>query len=275
MNKAEFLMLLRSKRAGLEENLARLSAKILVTRSTPDSWSIKDALAHLTYYEQHMLNNVRQSMENGTEISGVTLEEQTTRNAQIFANNWDKPLAEVLTEMRGSFAQVTAYVETIPEDILLDPDHFAWLNGMPLWQYILDETSGEHYEEHLGSLMEQSKKYYRFVCGDEGIYAVVESDCPRDDPRRKTKPDGAWLPKVGPDYPGAISFWTEFGLQKYLESGLFQWHRSVVNDSVQVIVCAQLETIFYSDEYQVICPPQAVVQQKVFLVEEFLQKRNV
>ncbi len=59
-----------------------------------------------------------------------------------------------MTDIRTSFAQVSVLVEEIPETVLIDPHHFDWLNGMPLWQYILDETVGEHYEEHLGSLME-------------------------------------------------------------------------------------------------------------------------
>ena len=63
-------------------------------------------------------------------------------------------------------------------------------------------------------------QYYRFTCSGKGIYEVVDRDCPRTDPRRFDKPDGSWLPKVGPNFPGAISFWTEKGLEKYKQSPL-------------------------------------------------------
>ncbi|MCY4644363.1 MAG: hypothetical protein OXB88_07055 [Bacteriovoracales bacterium] len=67
------------------------------------------------------------------------------------------------------------------------------------------------------------------------------------------KPDGAWLPKVGFKYPGAISFWTECGLERYKNSGLFKWHRSVVAGEVQVTQKRISElNVLYEDKYQVI-----------------------
>ncbi|MFN8487934.1 MAG: DinB family protein [Caldilineaceae bacterium] len=153
MNKAEFLDILRTKRTHLEENLAKLSAEQLTRRAAPGSWSIKDGLAHLTFYEQHMLNQVHRALQQELETHNVTKAEQTTRNAQIYERNQDRSLTEVLAEMQASFAEVITLVEMIPETILIEPKYFAFLNGMPLWQYILDETSGEHYEEHLGALM--------------------------------------------------------------------------------------------------------------------------
>lgn len=155
MNKAEFLRTVRTKRAHLEENLQFASEEQLVERTTLDGWSIKDGLAHLTFYEQHMLNQVRLALKDELKILPLTATERISRNARIFAANQDRPLADVLAEMQRSFSEVMALVESIPDPILTDPAHFrGWLNGMPLWQYIMDETSGEHYEEHLGHLME-------------------------------------------------------------------------------------------------------------------------
>lgn len=88
-------------------------------------------------------------------ISPLTDAERIARNARVFAANQDRPLADVLAEMQRSFVEVMVLVESISDPILTDPAHFrGWLNGMPLWQYILDETSGEHCEEHLGHLMD-------------------------------------------------------------------------------------------------------------------------
>lgn len=102
-----------------------------------------------------MLNQVRLALIGELKISPMTADDLHARNAHIFAHNQDRPLAGVLTEMARSFAEVLALVETIPEAVLTDPKHFlGWLKGMPLWEYILDETSGEHYTEHLGHLMD-------------------------------------------------------------------------------------------------------------------------
>lgn len=96
-------------------------------------------------------------------------------------------------------------------------------------------------------------RYYRVVSGTAGIYEAVDRDCPSDDPRRSHKPDGAWLPKVGHRFGGAISFWTETGLNRYMECGLFSWHASVVRERPAVL-CASIQgPVLYSDPYQIIC----------------------
>lgn len=96
--------------------------------------------------------------------------------------------------------------------------------------------------------------WYRATVDSIGIYEAVERDCSRDDIRRQTKPDGGWLPRVGTKYPGAISYWTEFGWKVYSESGLFDWHKSVVNGEVRVERWYEKPgNVLYEDEYQVIC----------------------
>ena len=95
--------------------------------------------------------------------------------------------------------------------------------------------------------------FYRFESGNKGIYEAVDLDCPRTDPRRENKPDGSWLPKVGEKYPRAISFWTEKGVEKYFESGLQEWHRSVLKTSLNVLKLDQPKDVLYEDEFQVIC----------------------
>lgn len=95
---------------------------------------------------------------------------------------------------------------------------------------------------------------YRFESNDAGVYEAVEKDCPRSDLRRNLKPDGSWLPKVGTDFPGLTSYWTEYGLKKYLESGLQEWHRSVLTNPLIIITADKPKKADYEDEYQVICP---------------------
>jgi len=95
--------------------------------------------------------------------------------------------------------------------------------------------------------------WYRVTVNNIGIYEAVERDCSRDDIRRQTKPDGGWLPRVGTEYPGAISYWTEFGWKTYNESGLYDWHKSVVNGEVRVECLNERPgKVLYEDEYQII-----------------------
>ena len=102
--------------------------------------------------------------------------------------------------------------------------------------------------------------FYRFVVEDVGIYEAVARDCPKEpyDTRRDTKPDGSWVPKKGPDFPGAISFWTKKGLARYMESGLCAWHVSVVKGEVYVEQTKRPQSVLYEDEYQIIVDPAVV-----------------
>ena len=112
--------------------------------------------------------------------------------------------------------------------------------------------------------------YYRILSGDTGIYEAVDRDCPKDDPRRSEKPDGYWLAKVGPLFPNAISFWTHEGLHKYIESGLFSWHTSVVQKGVRVITIETPDQIVYQDPYQILTESRPIPVIQEAALPEFL-----
>jgi len=115
-------------------------------------------------------------------------------------------------------------------------------------------------------------EYYRFIVGKKGIYEKVELDCLKTDLRKKTKPDGSWLTKIGKDYPGAISFWTKEGMMKYVKSGLSNWHASVVEGEVEVIIIKEPNNILYRDKYQIIILPTEVNIKEKLKLNEFLKK---
>jgi uncharacterized cupin superfamily protein len=103
-----------------------------------------------------------------------------------------------------------------------------------------------------------SEKVYRFTCDGIGIYEAVEKSCRRDDRRRQQKPDGSWLPKIGENYPGAISFWKKAGFKKYTDSGLRDWHYSVAEGQAKLFIAEKPADVLYEDEFQVICAADAV-----------------
>lgn len=112
-----------------------------------------------------------------------------------------------------------------------------------------------------------SKKFFRYTTDDMGIYEAVEKYCPRDDQRRNQKPDGAWLPKVGKDFPGAVSFFTEKGFHEYWMSGLRDWHFSVVPNRGKMLIVERPEKVLYEDEYQIIISPEDVPKGRSYEFE--------
>lgn len=117
---------------------------------------------------------------------------------------------------------------------------------------------------------------YRFESDGMGIYAAVERDCPRDDIRRHGKPDGAWLPRVGPKFPGAVSYFTETGLAKYVGSGLMSWHCKVVQHKATILETRLKGKALYADRFQVICDPKEIElhQNLDLIIEDTPSKRR-
>ena len=145
MNKSELLAHIRSGRAHFESVLAPFSDDQLLAPDLHDGWSIKDLIAHLGFWEQHT------ALRFGALLRGVeppdealTLDEL---NAQVFAQNRYKPLAEVRLEERAAYEQLLALVENAVDDDLFDPQRFAWTEGKPFAEWIENNTYG-HYEEH-------------------------------------------------------------------------------------------------------------------------------
>ncbi len=132
MNKEQLLDTLRTKRVRLLKNIKQLREGDLIHRASPHAYSIKDGLAHLTFYERHMLNQISRSLQNESRDPEITLKELAERNAEIFEQNKDRTLDDVLADMRASFAEVIALVEIIPEHIWTDVTYFRWLHGIPL-----------------------------------------------------------------------------------------------------------------------------------------------
>lgn len=104
-----------------------------------------------------------------------------------------------------------------------------------------------------------------------GVYAHVEASCPRNDCRRNAKPDGGWLPRVGRQYPGAISLWKTEGLKRYLESGLYFWHAAVASAPVVTTSFEATGNVVYEDEFQVIVLPDTLAPPRPDSLERLCQ----
>lgn len=118
-------------------------------------------------------------------------------------------------------------------------------------------------------------EYYRFITNSVGIYEAISNEIEANDPSRLNKPDGAWLPKKGSDYPGAISFWKDFGLKKYFDSGLLNWHRSVIKGNIEVMVADRPTEVLYEDEYQIIFDKKFLKVKDKLNIDKFLEKMKM
>jgi len=118
-------------------------------------------------------------------------------------------------------------------------------------------------------------EYYRFITNGVGIYEAIQNEVEINDSRRLNKPDGSWLPKKGLDYPGAISFWKDFGLKKYFDSGLLNWHKSVIKGNIEVVIIDRPDEVLYEDEYQIISDIKFLKVKDQMNLDKFLERIKV
>ena len=153
MDKATLLDKIRTRQAEFEALLATLNEDQLNTPGVSGDWSIKDILAHLVAWQKRTLaylDAVARQGEPGVESISSDAE-MDELNARFYVGNKSRPLADVMTDFKNTYARVVAAVEALSEDDLFEPNRFAWLRGDPIWEQVAGNTY-EHIDEHIGSI---------------------------------------------------------------------------------------------------------------------------
>ena len=145
MNQAELLARIRSGRALFESALAQFSDDQLLAPKLHGGWSIKDLIAHIGFWEQHT------AMRFSALLRGMKPPEESLTvdelNAQVYAQNRHKSLAEVRLKEQAAYEQLLLLTKNALDDALFNPQRFAWTEGKPFAEWIKSNTYG-HYEEH-------------------------------------------------------------------------------------------------------------------------------
>ena len=142
-------------RDSLEYVIDQLGDDQLIIPGVENNWTVKDILAHIIAWEKKMCNWLNQA-ENGEiperPAPGLTWDDLDSVNLQIFEDNKDRPLAEILKEFKDSFNISVKAVNSLSEEQLFDPDYFFWRKGNPLWHMVGGNTFW-HYQEHEESIL--------------------------------------------------------------------------------------------------------------------------
>jgi len=154
IGKENILALMRMEHDELVEAIQQIDQSLWERPFSPGEWTIKDTLAHLTSWEIKMRQWLEETLRGeipSRPAYSFTQEELDWMNAEIYAENKDKPLGTVRSAFEDSYLLSLKTVEAISEDDLLDPDRFAWREGNPLWHMVAANTFW-HYQEHLENL---------------------------------------------------------------------------------------------------------------------------
>ncbi len=148
--KPDLLYRIADSYAALAATIGASPPRELTLPDLHGGWSIKDEVAHVTFWEERLLPIMRAAIagEEPPYRSGVgSAEKIEAMNAEVFAVSRQRDLDDVLADMDRTHAALVRAVAELPENALFDARRFPWMDGEPLMAAIAGDTYG-HYPEH-------------------------------------------------------------------------------------------------------------------------------
>lgn len=142
--------LLRTERGGWTNLLALVGPERMDEPGVEGMWSVKQIVAHLTWYERAVVDGARQVMGTGvftkpqTGLRALTMDE---RNAAIAAEANARSARDVLRESDEVFGELVALIAAAPADILNDPHVLGLPDDFVPWMAVAN-NSYAHYQHH-------------------------------------------------------------------------------------------------------------------------------
>ena len=145
---------MQTERARLDTIIDTLGESEMLRPALEGGWSIKDALAHITAWEQRFVRAF-DAVERGEKPewpeTGWTQAGVDELNEHDFEANRDRSLDAVVAESRRSYAELSSIVERLSDDDLTLPDRWEWTRGHPLILFV-SNNADEHYREHADAI---------------------------------------------------------------------------------------------------------------------------
>jgi tetratricopeptide (TPR) repeat protein len=144
--KPVLLDLLRQAQISQNAFFQQLLAAELMTSGTPDFWSAKDHVAHMTFWRQRLTLRVQAIIRHEPQPEATSFEQL---NPLIFAEHRYRPWSAILSESDQAYTDLIACSEQLTEDDLTAWGRFDWVgDGMPLYTAYMGNCY-EHTQNHL------------------------------------------------------------------------------------------------------------------------------
>jgi hypothetical protein len=140
------------------KSLMDVVAKLDLTQMTTadaGGWSPKDNLAHLTEWLK-VLMGYHLDRRPSHEVLGVA--EEVTKdwdmqviNPVLFERNRDRPIQDVLGELKSVYVELINKLESLTFEDLLIPRHAGDPEKRPVLMWVLGDTT-EHFAEHRATI---------------------------------------------------------------------------------------------------------------------------
>jgi hypothetical protein len=140
--KTEILEQISATHLLLEAHLSSIGELQMLQPGVNGDWTVKDLLAHITWWEQHLLRRLRTGRDDLYQ-EGVSVQVSTDQaNALMIAASRSRPLPEILDEFSASYKEVLAGIEALTEEDIAQAE---------IYEAIAWDTF-RHYLEHTAML---------------------------------------------------------------------------------------------------------------------------
>jgi uncharacterized protein (TIGR03083 family) len=134
---ASLLRLIREEPDALDALLATLTPERLDEEGLVGDWSVKQTIAHISWWERDVVSEVLRGEELGPGLKGAPWDTDRA-NALVAEAHRDDALADVLAAYRASFAELVRMIEELPDERLADEGVSTFIAN----------NTGYHYREH-------------------------------------------------------------------------------------------------------------------------------
>lgn len=135
----------RQSFAGLWANLS--DEQMTQRPSLQADWSIKDLIAHIVWWEDFMIRRIEDKLSGG---DGKRTQSIDGYNVQIFDDNKDRALSDILVEFENNLPKVEAFISQFSDAQINNPEVIN-ISGKALLHYVIGDTFG-HYAMHRNDL---------------------------------------------------------------------------------------------------------------------------
>src|SRR5829696_5419784 len=135
MTKERILAKLRAEHEALLETLAQVPAEQMTEPHFEGGWSVKDLLAHITFWERRPLGRIQATLR-GEDLPPFPTGSVDTVNAQAYAASRDRPLDEIEADFHRTFQELLDLVGSMSQEDLDDPQRFPWTRRAPVKRFL-------------------------------------------------------------------------------------------------------------------------------------------
>ncbi|HTK10346.1 MAG TPA: ClbS/DfsB family four-helix bundle protein [Ktedonobacteraceae bacterium] len=173
------LDLLRQAQINQNAFFQQLPTSELESTGTPERWSAKDHVAHMTFWRQRLVSRLQAILREDAQPEKENKENFEELNPLIFEEHRHRPWSVLLSESDQVYAELIELVSQLTESDLTDSHRFDWINdGMPLYTTFMGNCY-EHTQSHLAQyLLEHRDLKHALEMYEGWVNRVIELEVP-------------------------------------------------------------------------------------------------